>query len=358
MLLNRGEALGDMGMLRKPKQMKRCLITAVTAAVFATLSFSWTASALQGFTSKRLWIVNEPQNHSKYIDYYVGDKEKPNSALNWVDNGHTGKAVSLSGNGELLDLDYNQLQMHTMTIAGWFYWRGAAEGKDETTMYTQRFLTLSRSDDTWLTLMPHAKDEKKKDENGNTLNGVYMAFSMGKGNNRVFYEFWNPAPKGISYGIPLNQWHHIALTMNGQYIRLYIDGRLWFERMLILGVEEMRNNTLSIGGGRWGDPTLNGLVDDLAIYSFAMNQKQISMLNAGVDPLASNASLPQTTRRSLPQSPTTQTPGSSGSTDDNTSLLGLPAWTVYMAGGLFGAFILLSVLLNIYKPGGKGGKQD
>lgn len=97
--------------------------------------------------------------------------------------------------------------------------------------------------------------------------------------------------------------------MDGQKIKLYIDGRLWFEEMLILGVEEMRNNMFTIGGGLWEDePTFNGLVDDMAIYDFAMTADQIAMLHAGVDPLAEGATLPAETRPSLPTEPAATTP--------------------------------------------------
>ena len=120
--------------------------------------------------------------------------------------------------------------------------------------------------------------------------------------------------------------------------------------MIILGVEEMRNNTLSIGGGRWNDPTLNALVDDLAIYSFAMNQDQIAMLNAGIDPLAEGASLPKPTEPSLPKPPT-QTPQT---ITKQWYTAGLPPYRfIWQAGEACSS----SPFVNAYKPKGGSGNS-
>lgn len=341
--------------LRTPQNLRRCCITATAAVLFIATSAPWAAAAPVGFKNRRLWIAREPEDLTSYVEYYVGDDKKPLKEIVWEKGRDSGKAVSLNGNSQQLELRYNQLQMHTLTIAGWFYWRGAARGMDEDSIHRQRFFTLSRDDNIWISLMPHAKNPDVKDENGNILNGIYMGFSMGTAKKKFFHEFWNPASDGVSYGIPLNEWHHIALTTNSKHVRLYIDGRLWFERMIILGVEEMRNNTLSIGGGRWNDPTLNALVDDLAIYSFAMNQDQIAMLNAGIDPLAEGASLPKPTEPSLPKPPT-QTPQTI--TQNSGTLLGLPSISVYLAGGLIALFAALTFFVNAYKPKGGSGNRS
>lgn len=342
--------------IKKNVKLARILRAAAAATFILYACCLWAFAAPAGYINRRLWLANEPGGQSPYVMYYINGTKQPTDKIQWVDGRNSGKAVYLSGQGEYLDVDYTQLQVHTMTIAGWFYWKGAADGMEKDSMYSQRLFTLANSKDTWLSFMPHAKKADVKGDNGGILDGVYMAFSMGKGKEKVFYEFFNPAEEGkVHYGIPLNEWHHVALTMDGQWLRLYIDGKLWFEKLLVLGVEEMKNNYLIIGGGIWNEPTFNGLVDDFAIYSFAMNKDQIKMLYMDTDPQEDGATLPTTSAPSLPlpSEATTQAP-------EREDILGIPPWIFYMATGLLAVFVLLSVLLNSLKSdsknnNGKGG---
>ncbi|MDD2362703.1 MAG: LamG domain-containing protein [Oscillospiraceae bacterium] len=328
----------------------RFLSLFLSAALLISISSVWTVGATKGYTDRQLWLVNEPDGQSSYVGYYVNGKEKSKSEMEWVDIGHTGKAISLLGKGQSLEIGYYQLQMHTMTFSGWFYWRGSAEGMDKESMYSQRLLTISHSDDTWLTVMPHAKDTSKKDKSGNILDGVFMEFEMGKGKNKVNYEFYNPAKNGIeSYGLPLNEWHHIALTMDGQYLRLFIDGQLWFEKMLILGFEEMRNNILSVGSGRWDDPTLNALIDDMVVYDYALSPERITKLYNETNSRPSGSGT--TTPSSIKSTDSSSAAGSDNTNDaGDGKLFGLPTWTVWMAGFMVLIFAALSVFISVYKP--------
>lgn len=319
----------------------------------AAVSAGWSACALQGYPDGKLSIVTEPGEDSSYLHYYAGGEEKSVSDIVWEDGGHTGKAVSLTGEGEYLQLNYNQLQMHTMTFAGWFYLRGAAQGQDTDSLYRQRLFTLSHSDAIWLTVMPHAKNASQTDSDGKIMDGVYMGFAY----NSKKIDLYNPAePDRESYGLPLNEWHFVAVTMDGQKLKLYIDGRLWLEDTLVLGVEEMKNNTLTIGSGRWGDPTLNALVDDTAMYDFAMSADQVAMLDAGVDPLAGGASLPATTAPSLPSAPTEPQTAATGA-EESGFLSVLPVWSFYLMGGVLLVFISASVILSFYKPAPPSGSS-
>ena len=335
----------------------RYLSLFLSVALMISISSAWTAGATRGYTNRQMWLVNEPDGLSSYVEYYVNNKEKPTSELEWVDNGHTGKAISLSGGGQSLEIGYYQLQMHTMTFSGWFYWRGSAQGMDKKTMYSQRLLTISHSDDTWLTVMPHAKDDSKKDESGNILDGVFMEFEMGKGKNKINYEFFNPAKKGVeSYGLPLNEWHHIALTMDGQHLRLFIDGQLWFERMLILGFEEMRNNILSVGSGRWDDPTLNALIDDMVVYDYALSTEKIAELYNQTNSIPSGKGTISSSAKVTKESSTNGSGDTTAAEDDK--LFGLPKWTLRMAGILVIIFVVLSMFISVYKPATPVSSED
>ena len=349
-----------------PRVLRRAARCAVLGAAVAALCAGYGAQAVEGYENGRLSMVSEPGADSKFVHYYLGGEEKTAADAVWSDEGRRGKALSLSGNGDFIEIEYDQLQVHTMTVSGWFLLRGPAEGMEADTQYRQRLLTLSHSDDTWLTVMPHAHDASKKDEEGRILDGVYMAFTMGKGDESVHIEKWNPAQEGSeSFGLPVGEWHQVAVVMDGQALRLYIDGQLWFEEVLVLGVEEMSNNMLTIGSGRWGDPTLNALVDDLTVFDRALTAGQVAMLYYDVDPLAEGATLPPTTAAPAPTAPTTAAPATDPVAEKEivSTLFGLPAWSVYLIIGVLVVFIGLSVLLSVYQPPAppekrkKGGKD-
>ena len=165
----------------------------------------WVSAAPPGYENRRLWLANQPDGQSSYVKYYIDGKEQPASKINWVAGRDSGKAVSLSGKGEYLELGYYQLQVHTMTIAGWFYWRGAAEGMEPETMHSQRFFTFSRNKDVWLSVMPHSKRNAKHKDGGCWT--ACMAFRWAAA-RKGFYEFFNPATPGKThYGIPTGEWH-------------------------------------------------------------------------------------------------------------------------------------------------------
>jgi len=86
----------------------------------------------------------------------------------------------------------------------------------------------------------------------------------------------------FSTNFPLNQWHHLVVTFNGdlasQNIKLYYDGGLVTIQdapgTLSSGTEDV------IIGGYWGGTSFDGLVDDVRIYKSALLSYQIKQLYA------------------------------------------------------------------------------
>lgn len=340
----------------------------LAAGLALALSLAVPAAAAPGYeTGHRLVMASEPGEQSPYTEYYEGETPAPAERMVWTDGGVEGQALSLSGQGEFLRIRYAQLQVHAITVAGWFRWRGAAEGADEAAAFQQRLFTLYRNDQMWLSVKPRWRDFSRTDADGKSPDGVYMAFSMGQGDETSFFDFWNPVtPNRENYGLPLNEWHHVAMTMDGQYLRLYVDGTLWFERLLVLGVEEMRAGTLDIGAGRWGEPTLNALVDDVVVYDAALTAGQIDRLKDGGDPMDDSSatrdgawSLPSDVGAGLTDV------SSAGLTEEadipkRCGFSKVPGWIGWMAGGLVAVILLLSFLLSRRPPapgGGQGGDR-
>lgn len=109
------------------------------------------------------------------------------------------------------------------------------------------------------------------------------------------------------YGFPMNEWHHFALTADGQSLKLYIDGRLWYDDMLVIPLTELEALQFTIGGTIWDTPTFNGLVDDAYLYNFALTEEQVLIAAGGGDPLDVQAAPPDPTEPYIPTQPSQTT---------------------------------------------------
>ena len=177
------------------------------------------------------------------------------------------------------------------------------------------------------------RDAARVDSAGRILDVLYFGFHHGGDDaQNKNMEYWKPAVPGQeTYAIPQGEWHHIAVVSDQKSLKLYIDGVLYYNRVLIMGLVEMKANKLTVGSGIWDDPTLNALIDDVALYEFALTGEPVLMLARGVDPLSSGASVPATEAPYIPEAPTAPSPASVP--DDggavNQTILGRPAGTVY-----------------------------
>lgn len=330
--------------------------------VALTVLLTTNALAESGYVGGKLTVISEPGQTSPVVEYYKNGEKQELSALLWSDEGRSGKALSLSGENEYLQLGYDQFRSKQLSFSAWVNWRGAAAGQEETSKYGQKLFTMTRDGKEYefLTVAPHARDEERKDENGQILDGVYMGFQHGNPDpTRI--DCWNPAQPGVeSYGLPENEWHHVAVVADSKRLKLYIDGQLWFDEMLLLGMAQMYANQFFIGGSAWGDPTLNALLDDVFLYDFALDEAQVKKLAAGVDPQDPESTTPPTESPYFPSqpettAPSTTTPNGGADVSDNnrwleaTELFGLPRWTVILLGSLLGLFVLLSILMSVYE---------
>ena len=356
-------------------------LLAVSLSLAALLAGGMTAMATPGFepaVDGRLVVVGEPDNISDKVEYYRGEEQADISELNWVE-GKFGQGVRLNGQGELLRLWREQLQLAEVTFAGWINWQGAAEGQPEESAYGQRFFTFSRSTDNWLTFSPHMRDTSaaKTDGDGNPLDGildgVFLEMNQKGGLNK---QLWQPVTDGVSdFALPQNEWHHVAVTMDGFDLKLYIDGVLWQEEQLVLQMRELYMLQFTVGGSIFGDASLNAIVDEVYLYNYTLDAQAIAKLAAGVDPTDPEATLPSEGPY-LPTEPT-QTQPSTPSTQvsyvtrpANTSnplligtIFGLPKPTVLIVGGILALFIILCIGLNVYyfvhdRRSGEKGPED
>ncbi|MCI8554386.1 MAG: LamG domain-containing protein [Clostridiales bacterium] len=339
------------------KQHLRVSRGLLTAAAFAALILTTAppAAALEGYTNGRLSVVSEPDAPpSPYVAYYDGGEEKALSELTWTDEGRSGKAVALDGKSQYLQVgDTMQLSSPQLSFATWMYWKGPVEGVDSS-FHAQRLFTMTnRRGTSWVSLAPHARDDSAPDEEGRILDGVYLDFYK-DGGDGLKIQLFNPAVQDSeSYGIPLNEWHHVALVFTAEELLVYLDGRVWFRQGLLMGANELLSSRFIIGNGSlWEGGMFHGLIDDAALYDFALSADQVRMLAGGVDPLAEGAALPAPAEPYLPTAPsyTTAPPSATATTAAGTgTLMGLPYWGVYTLGGLIVVFVGLTAVSNVYE---------
>jgi len=84
----------------------------------------------------------------------------------------------------------------------------------------------------------------------------------------------SPLPESIT-SIPLNEWHHVAVTYGGNTLRFYLDGKLDGKHSLI-GTLSPNDDPLNIGADFLGDDEYwNGRIDALMIWKKALSKAHI-----------------------------------------------------------------------------------
>jgi len=183
--------------------------------------------------------------------------------------------------------------------------------------------------------------------NSGFVNGVHLRYQFG-GENGTVMDLFNPTNETISYALPRGEWHHVAVTSDGRIVQVYIDGILWLEDRMMTSVYELNAHSVDIGTGEWGDPTLNALLDNVALYRTVLTATEIQAL-AGLGDTGETVYLPtepSATATTTTTAPTTVPTEVERQTLGGT-LWGVPQWGVYLLAGIVAVFVALTVLLNI-----------
>jgi hypothetical protein len=76
---------------------------------------------------------------------------------------------------------------------------------------------------------------------------------------------------------PLNQWTHVAITLNGSEASIYINGQ--FDSSVTYATRALSEGyNLTIGSHQDDTRFYNGKLDDIRIYNLALNKDQIEEL--------------------------------------------------------------------------------
>jgi hypothetical protein len=84
--------------------------------------------------------------------------------------------------------------------------------------------------------------------------------------------------------MPSGQWRHVAVTRNGNAGRLYTNGVLAVTNLMTISPANFAPVLNYLGQSQYPDPFLNGILDDLYIYNYALSDTEISRLMNGQPP--------------------------------------------------------------------------
>lgn len=84
--------------------------------------------------------------------------------------------------------------------------------------------------------------------------------------------------------IPMRMWSHVAATYDGETYKIYVDGNLTTSENFTYSVP---TNTIRIGSDftNSGDVNFNGIIDDVQIYSKALEIEDIKRVMNNLNPL-------------------------------------------------------------------------
>ncbi len=82
-----------------------------------------------------------------------------------------------------------------------------------------------------------------------------------------------------SVALKINKWQHLAVTVTGTQLKIYIDGKLTLTSTVISAPKGIMRTENYIGKSNWnGNENVNAELDDLKIFNRSLTQSEINLL--------------------------------------------------------------------------------
>ena len=198
------------------------------------------------------------------LAYFKMDGNADDSSVNGYHATEVGSPVYATGyGGQAMDLDavddYVQLspdvsKSDDITIAAWVNWDGIGTWS--------RIFDFGTGTDRYLFLTPKSGD--------NTLR-----FAIKNGGGEQIVE---------TSTLAAGTWVHVAVTLNGNTARLYVNGSLAASNSSVtINPSDFNPSANYIGKSQYADPLFDGRIDEFRIYNYALSAAEVDAL-AGAPP--------------------------------------------------------------------------
>ena len=158
------------------------LVSALLAVGATALPVS--AAMPVGYSSNRLEIAAEPDESSRYMEYFKGGEEQAKEDMPWVEDTERGNVLALSGENEYLQLTSEPLPLIKSTFTAWVDWEDNG-GADPVL-----FSMASNVTDDYITFSLHRSETDRQ------IDGVYFHFWHADGDMEV--QWFDPVSDGRS----------------------------------------------------------------------------------------------------------------------------------------------------------------
>lgn len=180
----------------------------------------------------------------------TGDRINNEGGAITYEAGVQGKSAVFDGNSGI-KLPNGLIEGNEYSVSMWL-------NPAQTTQFTTAF--FGGSDKSWISFVPHGGD-------GNTM--------LWSG------ESWYDASTGSR--IRTNQWHHVAFSVNGEFVKVFVNGEEAYSGTGFPHVFTTSEGVFSLGVNFWDTP-FKGKIDELKIYDVAITAEVAAKLAEDLPP--------------------------------------------------------------------------
>lgn len=174
-------------------------------------------------------------------------------------NGVRGLALVFDGVQTRVSLPPSLGRATAFSFAGWVNWRGGS--------HWQRIFDFGNSTTHYLFLTPRSS-------------AGTLRFGIRNGSSEQMVE---------TSALPVNQWTHVAVTLGGGTVRLYVNGRQVASASTSITPAAFQPRYNFLGRSQWpADPHFAGLMDEVLITDYVLSPDQIARLMTNQPPQFTN----------------------------------------------------------------------
>jgi len=240
------------------------LTVVVTSFIVISLMLAGSSAAIDPSTCVGMWHFDEGSGDVASDSSGNGNDGTLMEAPEWVD-GKVGKALAFNGSNYVEVPDADSLKMtDAVTVALWF----------KTTKAMPVF------DDRQAVVGKHYLEYEVGIYPGGTIH-TYTSNSAGGYDEGISCTFAEELPEDDWI---LDEWYHLAWTLNGNHEIVYVNGVNVGEFDKPNAGTQPETHTLDIGRRQGGGLEFQGAIDEVAIYNVALSENDIQGTMAAVEP--------------------------------------------------------------------------